>query len=127
MWITPSNKTLGIIGFGEIGACFSRQAHAFDMDILYFKRTRMSPEREEFFGVTYTPLDELLSISDYVASFVPFSAESEKMLGAREIGLLKPSAYFINCGRGKHCRRAGADRRTREPRLPWSGSGRLLH
>jgi phosphoglycerate dehydrogenase-like enzyme len=97
---TPSNKTLGIIGFGEIGACFARQAHVFDMDILYFKRTRMSAEREQFFDVTYAALDELLSSSDYVASFVPYSAESDKMLGAREIGLIKPSAYFINCGRG---------------------------
>jgi phosphoglycerate dehydrogenase-like enzyme len=97
---TPVNKTLGIIGFGEIGACFARQARAYDMDILYFKRSRMSPEREQFFGVTYAPLEELLSQSDYVASAVPYTPESHKMLGPREIGLMKPSAYFINVGRG---------------------------
>jgi phosphoglycerate dehydrogenase-like enzyme len=97
---TPSNKTLGIIGFGEIGACFARQAHAYDMDIVYFKRSRMSAQRERFFGVRYASLDELLRQSDYVASFVPYSPESDRMLGAGEIGLMKSSAYFINAGRG---------------------------
>jgi glyoxylate reductase len=97
---TPANKTLGIIGFGEIGSCLARQARTYDMDILYFKRTRMSSERERFFNVTYSPLDDLLRQSDYVASAVPWSPESDKMLGAREFGLMKPSAYFINVGRG---------------------------
>ncbi|MFN0070201.1 MAG: NAD(P)-dependent oxidoreductase [Chloroflexota bacterium] len=97
---SPANKTLGIIGFGEIGACFARQVRAFDMDILYFKRNRMAEAREAFFGVHYAPLDELLIRSDYVASFVPYSSESERMLGARELGLMKPSAYFMNTGRG---------------------------
>lgn len=97
---TPSNKTLGIIGFGEIGACFARQARAYDMEILYHKRSRMNEAREAFFGVQYAPLDELLLRSDIVATFVPYSPENENMLGARELALMKPTAYFINTGRG---------------------------
>jgi len=96
---TPANKTLGIIGFGEAGACLAHLAAPLDMEILYFKRNRLTPEREAFYGVEYAPLDDLLRQSDYVATFVPYSQESEKTFGAREFALMKPTAYFLNTGR----------------------------
>ncbi|HZO31312.1 MAG TPA: NAD(P)-dependent oxidoreductase [Chloroflexota bacterium] len=96
---TPANKTLGIIGFGEAGACLAHLAAPLDMEILYYKRTRLSPEQEAFYGVEYAPLDDLLRQSDFVATFVPYSTESEKTFGAREFGLMKPTAYFLNTGR----------------------------
>ena len=57
---TPANKTLGIVGFGEAGACLAHLAAPLDMEILYYKRTRLSPEQEAFYGVEYAPLDDLL-------------------------------------------------------------------
>jgi phosphoglycerate dehydrogenase-like enzyme len=96
---TPANKTLGIVGFGEAGACLAHLAAPLDMDVLYYKRTRLSPEQEAFYGVDYAPLDDLLRQSDFVATFVPYSAESERTFGAREFGLMKPTAYFLNTGR----------------------------
>jgi phosphoglycerate dehydrogenase-like enzyme len=97
---TLNDKTVGIIGFGEIGACFARMLQPFNCRVLYNKRNRLSPRHEAHFGVEYATLDELLSRSDVVASFVPYSEESRKMLGASEFGLMRPSAIFINTGRG---------------------------
>jgi phosphoglycerate dehydrogenase-like enzyme len=51
--------------------------------------------------VKYAALDELLSESDVVVSFVPGVPEARNMLGAREFGLMKRSAYFVNCGRAQ--------------------------
>jgi glyoxylate reductase len=97
---TLNDKTVGIIGFGEIGACFARMLAPFNNRVLYNKRNRLSPRHEEYFGVEYASLDDLLSRSDIVASFVPYSEESRKMLGAREFALMRPSAIFVNTGRG---------------------------
>jgi phosphoglycerate dehydrogenase-like enzyme len=96
---SPANKTLGIVGFGEAGSCLARLARPLDMEILYYKRSRLSPAQEEFYGVEYAPLDDLLGRSDFVATFVPYSKETEKSFGAREFGLMKPTAYFLNTGR----------------------------
>jgi phosphoglycerate dehydrogenase-like enzyme len=96
---TPANKTLGIVGFGEAGACLAHLAIPLDMEILYYKRTRLSTAQEEFYGVEYAPLDDLLQRSDFVATFVPYTPENERSFGARELGLMKPTAYFLNTGR----------------------------
>jgi phosphoglycerate dehydrogenase-like enzyme len=96
---TLNDKTVGIIGFGEIGACFARMLPPFNCRVVYNKRNRLSPQQEAYFGVEYAPLDSLLSESDIVATFVPYSEESRKMLGAREFSLMKPSAIFVNTGR----------------------------
>jgi phosphoglycerate dehydrogenase-like enzyme len=97
---TLNDKTVGIIGFGEIGACFARMLPPFNCRVLYNKRNRLSPRQEAYFGVEYATLDDLLRQSDVVVSFVPYSEESRKMLGEREFGLMKPSAIFVNTGRG---------------------------
>lgn len=96
---TPANRTLGIVGFGEAGACLAHLAQPLDMEILYFKRSRLLPAQERFYGVEYAPLDDLLRRSDFVATFVPYTRDNEKTFGAREFELMKPTAYFLNAGR----------------------------
>ncbi len=96
---SPFNKTLGIVGFGEAGACLARHVRPLDMEVLYYKRTRLSPAREQFYGVEHAPLDDLLRQSDFVATFVPYTKENERSFGAREFGLMKPTAFFLNTGR----------------------------
>jgi phosphoglycerate dehydrogenase-like enzyme len=98
---TLNDKTIGIIGFGEIGACLARMVAPFDCRVLYYKRNRLRPELEAFFGgITYAGLEDLLHQSDVVEAIIPYSEDSRKMLGAREFGLMKPGAIFINVGRG---------------------------
>ncbi len=93
-------KTLGIVGFGEIGTEIAKRARAFEMDVLYYKREPLPATMEESLGVQSTSLDELLARSDFVSVNVPHSDSTHRMIGARELGLMKPSAYLINTCRG---------------------------
>lgn len=92
--------TLGIVGFGEIGTEISQRARAFGMQVLYNKRTPLDPSIGERLGVTYADRDDLLSRSDVVVLSAPHTPETERMIGARELAMMKPTAYLINIARG---------------------------
>lgn len=94
-------RTLGIIGLGDIGAELARRVRAFGMRVLYLRRRRLLPAEERRLGVRYAPMDELLRRSDFVTLLVPLSKDTEGMIGASELALLKPSAFLVNTGRGK--------------------------
>ncbi|MHB1249295.1 MAG: 2-hydroxyacid dehydrogenase [Polaromonas sp.] len=97
-------KTLGILGFGRIGQAVARRAAlGFGMPVLYHQRrpVDLANELPELLGkVTHTPLDELLARADIVAAILPLSNETRGLMGAREFGLMKPGAIFINGARG---------------------------
>ncbi|MCE8035818.1 MAG: D-glycerate dehydrogenase [Halomonas sp.] len=94
-------KTLGMIGFGRIGAAIARRgALGFGMQVLY-SNASPKPELERELGATRCELEELLAQSDFVCVSVPLSAETTHLIGRREFGLMKPSAIFVNIARGK--------------------------
>ncbi|WP_043531551.1 2-hydroxyacid dehydrogenase [Litchfieldella xinjiangensis] len=94
-------KTLGMIGFGRIGAAIARRgALGFGMKILY-SNASPKPQLEQELGATRREMDELLAESDFVCVTVPLSAETEHLIGKREFALMKPSAIFVNIARGK--------------------------
>ncbi|GCL71551.1 D-glycerate dehydrogenase [Paenibacillus naphthalenovorans] len=92
-------STLGIIGMGRIGEAVARRAKGFDMNILYYNRSR-KPDAEAGLGVIYTSMDELLQKSDYVVVLVPLGPSSTRLIGEREFHLMKRDAIFINVSRG---------------------------
>jgi phosphoglycerate dehydrogenase-like enzyme len=92
-------KTVGIAGFGEIGACLALLLAPFNCRVLYNKRSRLTEAEERYFGVTYASFEDLLGQSDAVADLVPVSEETKAMFGEREFSLMKSSAYFVNTGR----------------------------
>ncbi|MEM7112490.1 MAG: NAD(P)-dependent oxidoreductase [Chloroflexota bacterium] len=94
------NKTLGIVGLGEIGGELARRTSVMGMRNLYYKRSQLSPELEQLYDVTYRPLDELLQESDYVCLAVPHTVATEKMIGASQLALMKETAYLVNICRG---------------------------
>jgi phosphogluconate 2-dehydrogenase len=94
------DKTLGIIGMGEIGCELARRAAALDMRTVYYKRTPLPPELEARFSASYRDLDALLAESDYVVIAAPHTPETERMIGERELALMKPTAYIVNIARG---------------------------
>ncbi len=95
------HKVLGIIGLGGIGAAVAQRANlGFGMDILYHNRSR-NEDAEQKYGATYCSMDELLEKSDFVCLMTPHTPETEKMMGKREFEMMKNSAIFINCSRGK--------------------------
>ncbi len=93
-------KTLGIIGMGEIGCELARRASVMGMRNLYFKRRPLSAELESLFDASYAELDALLAESDYVCVATPHTPETEGMIGAEQIALMKESAYIVNIARG---------------------------
>ncbi|MFY0991246.1 2-hydroxyacid dehydrogenase [Halomonas sp. C05BenzN] len=94
-------KTLGMIGFGRIGAAVARRgALGFGMQVLYANASP-KPALEAEFGAQRRELDELLAESDFVCVTVPLTAETEHLIGAHEFSQMKPSAIFVNIARGK--------------------------
>lgn len=94
-------ETIGIVGFGRIGRAVAVRAQAFGMEVLYYSRHRLAAAEEARLDVRYAALDDLLPVADVVTLHLPFSAESEHLLGARELALLKPTALLINAARGR--------------------------
>ena len=94
-------KTLGVIGLGEIGRSVARRAMGFNMRILYHQRNCLSREEEKKLNVEFAPLDKLLRESDFVTLHVPLREETEYMIGNDEFSLMKKTAYLIHTARGK--------------------------
>lgn len=93
-------STLGIVGLGEIGECVARRARGFDMRVLYTSRTR-KPEAEGRLGLEFVDLPELLGESDFVSIHTPLTPQTRGLIGALELGLMKPTAVLINTARGQ--------------------------
>ncbi len=95
-------KRLGIIGMGRIGQAVARRASAFGLSISYHNRHRLPEAVERETGAMWHPeLDMLLETSDIISVNCPLNADSRGMIDARRIGLIEPSAYFINTSRAE--------------------------
>lgn len=94
-----TGATLGIIGFGRIGREVAKRARGFEMTTLVFDERRDEAAEHEL-GVAYRPFDDLLRESDFVTLHVALTPETERMIGARELGLMKPTAILVNAARG---------------------------
>ncbi|MBI2862004.1 MAG: hypothetical protein HYX89_04210 [Chloroflexi bacterium] len=93
-------KTLGIVGLGEIGGHVARLARAFEMRVLYYNSRRHSPEDEQKLEVEYRPLRDLMAEADIVSLHVGQTPATVGLIGAREIAAMKPTAFLINTARG---------------------------
>ena len=93
------DKIVGLIGFGRVGRAVAQRARAFEMQIVAFDPF-VSPEVAARYEARMVGLDELLSSADYVSLHAPPTERTRGMISAREIALMKPSAYLINCARG---------------------------
>jgi phosphoglycerate dehydrogenase-like enzyme len=93
-------QTLGLIGFGEIGTEVAKRARAFDMKIVYYKREPLPAAIETMLSVRAASLDDLLRESDFVSLHVPHGEDTDRLIGARELALMKPTASLINTCRG---------------------------
>jgi glyoxylate reductase len=101
MGIGCTYKTVGLIGVGRVGGLMVPRLKAFEMRVLYTKRTRLRAAEEVDAGLTFVTLDELLVQSDFVCVTASYNASTHKLIGARELASMKPSAYFINTARGR--------------------------
>jgi glyoxylate reductase len=101
MGIGCPGKTVGLIGLGKVARYMVPRIRAFDMHILYTKRTRLLREEEREHGLEWAGLDELLQRSDFICVECDYNPQTHKLIGAREFALMKPGAYLINTARGR--------------------------
>ena len=93
-------KTLGIVGFGKIGKAVARRAAGLGMKVIYNDVIRAPEGLEKEMGVTFVEFEDLLKTSDYVTVHTFLSPETRGLMGAEQFKLMKPTAYFVNVGRG---------------------------
>ena len=94
-----AGKTIGIVGMGNIGARMAIRARAFEMDFLVYD-PYIPESHVTALGGKWVGLNELLADSDFVTIHCPLNRETRGMIGAKELGLMKPSAFLINAARG---------------------------
>jgi D-3-phosphoglycerate dehydrogenase len=91
--------TLGILGLGKLGTRTANIAKAFGMKVIAWSQN-LTPEKCQEVGVGYVSKDDLFRQSDFITIHVVLSPRSRGMVGAKEVGLMKPSAFIINTSRG---------------------------
>ena len=94
-----SQKVLGIIGFGRIGRAVAERAKGFRMKVLVHDPF-VDHAVVTGLGASPVSLEELLRQSDFVSIHVPFTAETRKLIGHREISMMKTQAFIVNTARG---------------------------
>jgi len=94
-----NGKTLGVLGLGTLGSRVARYGKAFEMEVLAWSQN-LTAERAAEVGATLVGKDELLRRSDVVSIHLVLSDRSRGLVGARELGLMKRTAYLVNTSRG---------------------------
>jgi phosphoglycerate dehydrogenase-like enzyme len=94
------DRTLGVVGFGGIGKALVKLLAGFGMKPPLAYDPFVKPEDAARLGVTLVPLDKLLYESDFVSIHCPLNDHTRDLIGARELGMMKPTAYLINTARG---------------------------
>jgi phosphoglycerate dehydrogenase-like enzyme len=97
--IDLNGKTLGIIGLGKLGTRVARIGNALDMKVVAWSQN-LTAEKAKDNGATLVGKEELLRQSDFVTVHVQLSERTRGLIGAAELALMKPSAFFINTSRG---------------------------
>jgi D-3-phosphoglycerate dehydrogenase len=93
-----AGQTLGIVGLGRLGAEVARRAAALGMRVVAAESRSARPLQLP--GVVRLPLSELLAQSDFVSLHLPWTPQTDRLMGAEQFRLMKPTAYLINTARG---------------------------
>lgn len=102
LWHSLPGKVAGLIGLGGIGKELVKRLRAFEMPVIYTKRERLTPGQEKELGIDWVPdNDAVLRQADFVILMASYNPSTHLMIGAREFGLMKPTAFFINTARGR--------------------------
>jgi len=94
-----NGKTFGALGLGTLGSRAARVGKAFEMEVLAWSQN-LTAERAKEVGATLVTRDELLARSDIVSIHLVLGDRTRGLIGARELGLMKRSAYLVNTSRG---------------------------
>ncbi len=95
-----SGRTLGLVGFGNVGRCMAARAVGFGLRVLAYD-PYVSTEAFRRHGAQQAGLAEVLQDSDFVCLLVPLTAETRRMIGPPQLALMKESAILVNTSRGE--------------------------
>jgi lactate dehydrogenase-like 2-hydroxyacid dehydrogenase len=115
-------KTLGIIGMGDLGKAIAHRASGFNMIIIYYKRHRLDIEIEELLNLRYASRDEIFMQSDFICIATPLTTETTHLISAKELSLMKPTAYLINTARGSTVNEEAVAKLLEEKRIAGYGA-----
>lgn len=93
-------KTIGILGFGEIGAELARRLQGWNCRVLYSKRQRLSEEIEQTLHIEFRDQEAILRESDIVVSLLPYFEQTDQWLNTTRIATMKPGAFLCHAGSG---------------------------
>jgi D-3-phosphoglycerate dehydrogenase len=93
------NKTLGIIGLGNVGSEVAKRTQGLEMKVIAYDPF-ISVDRARNLQVELVPLKQLLKEADFITLHTPLTPQTKGMIGAKELALVKPTVRIINCARG---------------------------
>ncbi|MEO8269489.1 MAG: D-glycerate dehydrogenase [Aureliella sp.] len=116
-----AGKTLGIAGMGRIGAAVAqRLCGGWQMQLVYTAR-HPKPELDSRWGARHVELPELLATSDFVSLHVPLTSQTQHMIDAQALSLMKPTSVLINTARGEVVEQDALEQALREGRIFGAG------
>lgn len=96
------NKTVGIVGLGNIGRWIGKIVHhGFGANVVFYDNAEIPLTVSELIPARAVPLEELMAVSDVVCLSLPLNAQSNKLIGQDELALMKRSGILVNVGRGE--------------------------
>lgn len=130
-WLWPTSErrlhvqlqgaTLGVVGLGNIGRGVARRAAGFEMNVLAYTRTRGKFRPEGFAVEEAASLEEMLPRVDFLVLALPLNPETEGIIGAKELALMKETAFLVNVSRGRHVVTEALTEALREGRIAGAG------
>jgi phosphoglycerate dehydrogenase-like enzyme len=115
-----AGKVMGILGLGEIGERVASLAQAFGMEVIAWGPT-LTRERAQAHGVSYVPLEDLLSRADVVSLHLRVVPATKGVISKERLALLRPNAYLINTARAALVDEAAVWEALRDRRLAGAG------
>ncbi len=115
-----AGKTIGLLGLGRLGSAVARVGIAFGMKAIAWSQN-LTAEKAAAQGVERVEKDELFRRSDVLSVHLVLSPRSRGLVGARELGLMKPSAILVNTSRGPICDTDAVIAALKERRLAYAG------
>lgn len=111
-----AGRTLGLLGLGRLGRAVARVGQAFDMEVVAWS-TNLTTEAAQGAGVERVEKDALFERADVLSIHLVLSERSRGLVGARELGLMKPGALLVNTSRGPIVERAALLAALQEERI----------
>ncbi len=113
-------KTLGIIGYGNIGEKFAQMAQSFGMKVLAYKRAPNFAEQTD--RLRFVPLEELYAASDVISLHCPLKEETRGMIGQESIQRMKDGVILINTARGQLLNEKDVAQALNDGKISWLGT-----